>query len=127
MLMFYTDPTPITKQRLDWDTLTEYHKKISGVLSPSVIFEDHFSHTNESYQKKPQPHLNLLCLNNSYRMSIHQRALMGLATVTALRPLGSQCQMKTSLYPKLRCSVKSLHMCFILPITHDTNYSPDFN
>lgn len=126
MLMFYTDPTPTTKQI---GTLSQkYHKKISGVLSPSVIFEDHFSHTNESYQKKKtQPHSNLLCLNNSYRMSIHQRALMGLATVTALRPLGSQCQMKTSLYPKLRCSVKSLHMYFILPITHDTNYSPDFN
>lgn len=50
--MFYTDPAPTTKQRLDWDTLTEVSQKFSGALSPSAIFEDHVSHTKESYQKK---------------------------------------------------------------------------
>lgn len=64
--MFHTNPTTITKWRLDWDTLTGVSQKFAVVLSSSVITEDNFpmqmKATKEKKKKKRKIILNLPAL-----------------------------------------------------------------
>lgn len=84
LLMFHTNPTTITKRRLDWGTLREVSQKwwFYLLLSLRIIFPCKW----KLRKKRRKKILSLLCLNNPYRKASAPQA----ASIRELQQDGQQ-------------------------------------